>query len=111
MIHWPAIIKYADDAELIYVSSQAQWDEDTDLHLFDYDASDYLIDSVGDLYRLTMKTAAGIQAEHSGETIALYDLLGLVKAHAAMKGSCCVSKLYAPSIVEAFKIVQSLDHD
>jgi hypothetical protein len=36
----------------------------------------------------------------------LTELLGMVKAHAAQSGSCCVAKLYAPTITEAFKIVK-----
>jgi hypothetical protein len=39
----------------------------------------------------------------------LQEILGLIKAHAAQKGSCCVAKLYAPTIVDAFKMVESLD--
>jgi hypothetical protein len=41
--------------------------------------------------------------------MALLEILGLIKAHAAQKGSCCAAKLYAPTIREAFKIVESLD--
>jgi predicted acylesterase/phospholipase RssA len=55
--------------------------------------------------------AADIKVEPrpSGESIALQVILGLIKAHAAQKGSCCVAKLYAPTIADAFKIIESLD--
>ena len=109
MINWPAIIKYADDAELIYVADRAVWDCDPDLHLFEYDDSDYLIDSSGNTFSLTTRVNQLIMPEPRDETIALLDILGLIKAHAALKGSCCVAKLYAPTIAEAFKIVASLE--
>jgi len=43
--------------------------------------------------------------------MALNDFLGLVKAHAAQGGSCCVAKLHAPSIADAMAIVASLEDD
>ena len=45
------------------------------------------------------------------DTTNLEEILGLVKAHAAQAGSCCVAKLYAPSIDEAFKIAKSTLND
>ena len=44
----------------------------------------------------------------TGDIKSLEEILGLVKAHAAQAGSCCVAKLYAPTIPDAYKIVQSL---
>ena len=109
MVNWPGIIKHSDDAELIYVSDKAEWDNDADLHYFEYDDSDCLIDSSGDIYSLTKRHNMYVEPESSGKTMALQDILGLIKAHAAQKGSCCVAKLYAPTINEAFKIVESLN--
>ena len=90
---WPCIIKHANDPELSYVSSQHE------LQSTDFEASDKLIDASGAIYQ------PGIIA--TGEILTLTDILGLVKAHAAQSGSCCVAKLYAPSITEAFKIVEA----
>lgn len=108
MINWPGIIKHSDDAELVYVRDQDEWDNTADLHLFDYDGSDYLVDSSGKSYSLTTRINAQVEPQPRSETLGLQDILGLVKAHAALKGSCCVAKLYAPSINEAFKIVESM---
>lgn len=33
-LNWPAIIKYSGDVELTYVSDQAEWNNDADLHYF-----------------------------------------------------------------------------
>ena len=108
MVNWPGIIKHADDAELVYVSDQSEWDMDEDLHYGEYDESDCLIDSSGNIYTLTKRSDKYVKPEPSGDSISLNEILGLVKVHAAQKGSCCVSKLYAPTIRDALKIVDSL---
>ena len=108
LLIWPAIIKYPDDAELLYVNSQAEWNSDVGLHAFNFDESDSLIDSVGNTFTLTQRSNNIVQPELTNAPITLEEILGLVKGHASQLGSCCVSKLYAPSIEEAFKIVKSL---
>ena len=108
-MNWPCIIKHSDDAELVYVGDQSEWDYDADLHCFEYDESDCLIDSSGDIYTLTKPCNKFVKPEASGDSMSLVEILGLVKAHAAQKGSCCVAKLYAPTISGAFKIVESLN--
>jgi hypothetical protein len=108
-VKWPGIIKHSDDAELIYVSDQDEWDNDADLHYFEYDESDYLIGSNGETYRLDKRKNKYVVPESRGTTMTLQNILGLVKAHAAQRGSCCVAKLYAPTIIDAFKIVESLN--
>jgi len=108
LIKWPAIIKHSDDAELIYVSDQAQWDDDADLHSFEYDETDLLIDSSGCIFDISNRERGVVKIITNGDIIELKVILGLVKAHAAQSGSCCVAKLYAPTIREAYKIVESL---
>lgn len=108
MVKWPAIIKHTDDAELIYVSDASEWDNDADIHNFEYSETDCLIDSSGNIFTLTDRQKNYVNPQAVGTSIPLYEVVGLVKAHAAQTGSCCVSKLYAPSISDAFKIVRSL---
>lgn len=108
-MNWPAIIKHSGDLELTYVSDQAEWDNDEELHRFEYHEGDYLVDSSGTVFGLTRREHERVTPEPRGESILLPELLGLIKAHAAQKGSCCVAKLYAPTIGEAFKIVASLN--
>ena len=108
-MNWPGIIKHSDDAELIYVADQAVWDNEADLHYAIYDESDYLVDSSGNIFTLTTMESNYVNPKPDGNSMALHEILGLVKAHAAQKGACCVAKLYAPTIIEAFKIVESLD--
>jgi len=110
-IDWPAIVAHADAAELLYVHDRSAWDGDADLHAADYHASDCLIDASGRVFALTRRQAARVVPEATGAARSLHQVLGLVKAHAAQAGSCCVAKLYAPSIREALAIVKSLDDD
>lgn len=107
-INWPAILKHSDDTELTYIRNRADWDNNADLHHVNYDDSDVLIDSSGNLFRLTTRLQNGVIPMPCHASLALEDILGLIKAHAAHTGSCCVAKLYAPSIPEAFKILESL---
>jgi len=107
-VNWPGIIKHSDNAELIYVSDQSGWDNNTDIHYFEYDESDCLIDSSGNIYTLTKRSNKHVTPEASGDSMPLDKILGLVKAHAAQQNSCCVAKFYAPTISDAFRIVESL---
>jgi hypothetical protein len=109
MVNWPCIIKYSDDAELVYVNDQSEWDNDSGLHLTGFDESDRLIDSSGDIYVFNKPCNQYVNLEASGDSMSLVEILGLVKAHAAQKGSCCVAKLYAPTIRDAYRIVASLN--
>ena len=104
-IHWPAIIRHGEDPELSYIADQSAWLEFTSHENAGED--DAVIDSTGHQYSI-VGHGSEIRLETSA-TITLNELLGLVKAHAAAKGSCCVAKLYAPTIDEAMKIVASLE--
>ena len=109
MVTWPAIIKHSNDPELTYIPDKREWDADAELHNVEYDEADRLIDSTGNLYSLSNNENKHLEAKLNENPISLHDLLGLIKAHAAQKGSCCVAKLYAPTIADAFKIVESLE--
>jgi hypothetical protein len=104
-INWPAIIRHGEDPELTYIPDQSAWLEFTAHDNAGED--DAVIDSAGHQYRIM--TGGSDWRLQAPETVTLNELLGLVKAHAAARGSCCVAKLYAPTIQEAIKIVASLE--
>ena len=110
-INWPAIIKHANDDELVYISDNTEWSSDTELQTVVYDEDDYLLDSSGQIFTLKNNSNGGVIAQPTQQIKPLLDVLGLVKAHAAQSGSCCVAKLYAPGIAEAFAIVKSMNND
>jgi hypothetical protein len=96
-VNWPCIIKHANDPELTYL------DNEQELACLEPDESDILIDATGSVY--TPEKTEWV-AGTTSETMDLTQVLGLVKAHAAQSGSCCVAKLYAPTISDAFTIVK-----
>ena len=109
MIVWPGIVRMAGDAELTYVADQRDWDAAGGRHHPLYAEDDYLLDANGHVYRLAAIVDGQVIPEATGATLALVEVLGLVKAHAAQSGSCCVAKLYAPSIRQAIELVKSID--
>ena len=103
-IIWPAIVLHDDDPELTYIPDAAA----LAAQAARCEADDRLIDSEGRMFSLSC-TKDALRPIPTGEVMGLEDFLGLVKAHAAQTGSCCVAKLYAPSIADAMAIVASLD--
>ena len=103
---WPAVIRHHDDPELIYVASAAALQQPDLLGALGYDEAETLIDVRGVEYTLHMQDKK-ISPRSSGVVRTLYDILGLVKAHAAQTGACCIAKLYAPTIADAYEIVRA----
>ena len=67
-IVWPAIIKYAGQAELAYVKNQVEWDADEHLHGFRYEKADVLIDSNGEIYTLSNAVNSSVMPESTGKS-------------------------------------------
>jgi hypothetical protein len=109
LVKWPGIIKHSGDAELTCIIDQSEWDKDAGLHESSYDDSDYLVDSSGNIFKLATGIDGCVKLESTGEIRTLSEVLVLIKAHASQSGSCCVSRLYAPSIHAAIKIVRSIN--
>ena len=106
---WPAIIKHQDEDELIYIHNQDEWQNIVTSAEYDFDDTDLLIDSAGKTFAIISPDNNSIDLKQRPEILLLETILGLVKAHASQAGSCCVAKLYAPSIKDAFIIVKSLN--
>jgi hypothetical protein len=106
---WPGVILHTGDPELVYVADRAAWEREAALLATGYAAPDCLIDATGRVFVPGAGTGGCLALRPRGDAKSLVEILGLVKAHAAQAGSCCVAKLYAASIREAFGIVQSLD--
>ena len=49
-----------------------------------------------------------VEPEPKGDTMSLEQVLGLVKAHTAQTGACCVAKLYAPTIKDALEMLRAI---
>ena len=108
---WPAIIKQQDEDELIYIHNQDEWKNIVTSAEYEFDDTDLLIDSTGKTFVIISPGNNSINLKQRPETLPLETILGLAKAHASQAGSCCVAKLYAPSIKDAFIIVKSFNDD
>ncbi len=110
LITWPAIIKYSDDNELNFLSDLSEWNGDADLHYFEYDPSDILIDSAGVIHHLNQRDNGLIIPTSTGEIIDLKAAIAMVQAHFSAMGSCCSAKLSARSVAELIELV-AMAHD
>jgi len=108
MIRWPAILIVEGDPELVYVHDLADWENHPDAYVASRCDADLLIDSLGKVYELPGQAESKAALRPTGQIKSLEEILGLVKAHAASSGACCVAKLYAPSIEEAYRIARSV---
>ena len=107
IVKWPAIVQHADDAELYYLCDAHAWNDYAHTYGNDVEEDDRLIDVTGAVFSLQQSEEGGLSLTATETNYDLNAILGLVKAHAAQAGSCCVAKLYAPSIAEAFQIVKA----
>jgi len=104
---WPAIIKYAEEDELTYISDLEEWNSDADLHFFEYEHLDILIDSLGLIHHLNNRNGAFVIPESTENTIDLGHAISIVKAHFSSLGACCAAKLAARSVAELLELVGS----
>lgn len=115
MIQWPAIIKHDGEDELIYVSSLSEWQRDEEMLLYIFTERDILIDSSGQVFSLTdvqqnIADNNDILDNKCLATVNADNIMELVRAHAAIIGSCCIEKMHARSAIQAIKLVKDLTH-
>ena len=106
LIHWPAILKFSGEDELLYVSGHSEWNSDPDLHCFRYEEGDLLIDSKGSTYSLLDQVNNFVIPKDTSSLLDLHNIIEMIKAHESLLGSCCVSKLFCSTFHEAFDIVR-----
>jgi len=106
VVTWPAVIKLAEDSELIYIADLAQWQADDCQHHFD--TQDRLIDANGLLY-VVVQSSEGGNLQTTGESVSLMQFTSWVRAHVSQLGHCCVAKLGFASIAQAIACVAEMD--
>ena len=111
LVNWPGVVRHAHDAELDYVEDQSAWEGAKTMLASGCDESDTLLDATGAVFAFVCDPRGEVRLQATGKIRTLQEVLGLVKAHAAQADSCCVAKLFAPSIVEAFRIVKATPVD
>ena len=108
MIDWPVILKHANDPELDYFENLGALEKGVSQYKSGIDEDDYLVDAGGRVYAVVLPETGEVQLKDLGKQKTLEQVLGLVKAHAAQEKSCCVAKVWAPTIREALAIVHSV---
>jgi len=106
-IHWPAFLQYDNDPELEYLKNPAAWHQLLAAAENDFEVNDHLIDCEGQVFSCQQLIQPSAGNSVPLETMPLETVLGLIKAHLADSGSCCVAKTYAPTIRDAISILES----
>lgn len=96
---WPALIRHHGDAELEYIPDAEAFH--TWQHSIPTPAT--LIDATGQAFELSAKKEL-----LSASKLPLEEILALIRAHAALEGVCCTTKLGAPDIPSAMALLASL---
>lgn len=111
MVTWPAVIHYHGEDELIYISSLAEWLNDTDLSQDSYAVEDRLIDANGTLFALPsddkIPNAATLVCLNTH--ILLVDFVDLVRKHAVLENYCCSAKINATTHQQVIAMVKEIN--
>lgn len=110
MITWPAILQQVDDPELDYFEDQGELENSLAQRMIEIEDGACLVDANGVVYSMQSDNAGKLLLADTGERRTLEQVLGLIKAHAAQADYCCVAKMWAPTILEAYSIVRSLSN-
>ena len=102
MISWPSLVKLDGDDELIYVSSEQDFQtECSDMILGEHD---YLIDSEGSCYSLQLSSNR-LSLTKQPEQYSIESVTKLIRNHEFQKAEVCLMKIHFLTIEEA---IQSL---
>ncbi|WP_192891376.1 DUF4144 domain-containing protein [Vibrio bathopelagicus] len=102
MISWPSLVKLDGDDELIYVSSEQDFQtECSDMILGEHD---YLIDSQGDSYSL-QSSHNQLALSKRTQQYSVENITKLIRNHEFQKAEVCLMKIHFLTIEEA---IQSL---
>jgi hypothetical protein len=106
-ITWPAIIHYAGEDELTFISNDNEWASDSDLHFCAYSTQDRLIDCSGRLFSLPEKKGDEfIVIMPTEKLLPLEEFTELVKKHLALSNECCISKIQLTSFLEGMTLIE-----
>lgn len=101
MIHWPLLLKLANDKQLMLLDSQQAWLDERD-HLLGQSLQ--LIDSQGVSYR-----SQNGDLLPSGEQFPLSEIVRWVSDYACLNGHFCSAKIGADSLTQLFDMVRYLE--
>ena len=98
MIQWPCVLKLDGDAELIFVATEKELEDELDALI--WDDSDYLIDSKGQRYLITQLSGKTLFERVDGQ-LSLQVVTELIQEHEFSKAEVCLTKIQFLSVKEA----------
>ncbi len=109
IIHWPAVIKYRGDDELLFVADAHAWRSDDDLSRYAYDDSDYLIDSLGSVFRFVREEHQPVVVLKKSDChVELEEFTKLIREHLFYTSQCCIAKIDLKSFSEGISLVRDI---
>lgn len=103
MIHWPAVIKLSGEDELIFLPDLESLHTNAHLKDIRFKHDDHLYDSHGREFLVDQSNLD--DPAPTGRYLSLEESIQLVRLHAAQDGACCIAKLNAHSIADAFALL------
>jgi hypothetical protein len=98
MIQWPCVLKLDGDAELIFVATERELEDELDALI--WDDSDHLIDSKGQRYLITQLSGKTLFERVDGR-LSLQVVTELIQEHEFSKAEVCLTKIQFLSVREA----------
>lgn len=98
MIQWPCVFKLDGDAELIFVATERELEEELDALI--WDDSDHLIDSNGQCYLIRQLGGKPLFECVEGQ-LSLQVVTELIQEHEFSKAEVCLTKIQFQSVKEA----------
>ncbi|MFW1676213.1 DUF4144 family protein [Pontibacter sp. JAM-7] len=100
-VNWPALLKLQGEAELVFLPSESAFLQEASGLLLSDD--DRLIDISGQSFAIVTSPDGHpvLQLMAYKYNCSLADITGLVQAHAAEAGNCCVAKIQFTSFRQA----------
>lgn len=98
MIQWPCVFKLDGDAELLFVATERELEDELDALI--WDDSDHLIDSKGQRYLIT-QLSGKYRFERVEGQLSLQAVTELIQEHEFSKAEVCLTKIQFMSVKEA----------
>ncbi|MGL5048590.1 MAG: DUF4144 family protein [Shewanella sp.] len=121
-IEWPAIVKLAQNDELLYLEHQKDWLELASLYQHHFIETDQLLDSKGQRYLIKvcsqrvcsqkihdLPVSELPQLRRQKQDLPLNEFITWVQHHAQALGQCCVAKLAFTTMSQGFEMVRTLE--
>lgn len=118
-IHWPAILKFDQDDELMYLANHQDWLSFICANQYTVCFQDRLIDSSGDIYLIEKPLAETTATEKSiaqlphlvkqPQSINVLQMLPLVRQYGQFQGHCCSAKIVFTTIEQGIATVAELE--